>query len=223
MSEFRQHEITAPQRLLDNNGNICEPGYAKKLYWEYSRNKIACERILNDIKAHPMRIKEWDYYYIGTQDYGLCLTISDSGYVSCLSVSILGFGSNPFQMNDSEIGALPLGKLNLPSTSVKGDMHAKVGTCDMTFENDGTKRHLYGKYDNFCNSKKPLTFDVVLTDIPEESMVIATPFDKDKHFYYNQKINCMKAEGWMKFDNLDWKMARDSSYGTVHAQRKDYY
>ena len=25
------------------------------------------------------------------------------------------------------------------------------------------------------------------------------------------------------FDNLDWKMARDSSYGTVHAQRKDYY
>ena len=26
-------------------------------------------------------------------------------------------------------------------------------------------------------------------------MVIATPFDKDKHFYYNQKINCMRAEG----------------------------
>jgi len=195
MSEFRQHEITSPQHLLDNCGNICEPGYAKKLFWDYRRS---------DIKANKMRIKEWDYYYIGTQDYGLCLTISDSGYVSCLSVSILGFGDNPFQMNDSEIGAFPLGKLNLPNTSVKGDISSKVGTCDMTFENDGTKRHLFGKYDNFCNSSKTLTFDVVLTDIPEESMVIATPFDKDKHFYYNQKINCMKAEGWMKFDKYDW-------------------
>ncbi len=207
MSEFRQHEITAPQQLLDNNGNICEPGFAKKLYWKYSRN---------DIKANKIRIKEWDYYYIGTQDYGLCLTISDSGYVSCLSVSILGFGDNPFQMNDSEIGALPLGKLNLPNTSEKGDIKSKVGTCDMTFENDGTKRHLYGTYENFCNSKKTLTFDVVLSDIPEESMVIATPFDKDKHFYYNQKINCMKAEGWMKFDNLDWKFNEENkALGTL--------
>ena len=40
---------------------------------------------------------------------------------------------------------------------------------------------------------------VTLTDIPAESMVIATPFDKDKHFYYNQKINCMRAEGTVTY------------------------
>lgn len=202
-----QHEITAPQRLLDFNGNIVEPGYAKKLYWDYRRS---------DITAPKIRIKEWDYYYIGTQDYGLCLTISDSGFVSCLSVSILSFGDKPMQMNDSEIGPLPLGKLNLPPTSVKGDIHAKVGTADMTFKNDGKTRHLYGSYGNFCNTGKTLTFDVVLTDIPEESMVIATPFDKDKHFYYNQKINCMKAEGWMKFDDLNWVFNTDNkALGTL--------
>ena len=67
-----QHEITKPQKLLDENGNIAEPGFAKKLLWQYSRA---------DIKAPKIRIKEWDYYYIGTQDYGLCLTISDAGYV----------------------------------------------------------------------------------------------------------------------------------------------
>ena len=32
-----------------------------------------------------------------------------------------------------------------------------------------------------------------------ESMVIATPFDRDKHFYYNQKINCMRAEGTVTY------------------------
>lgn len=207
MSEFRQHEITSRQRLLDGNGNIAEPGFAKKLYWQYDRK---------DIKAGKLRIKEWDYYYIGTQEYALCLTISDSGYVSCLSISLLGFGKEPFQMNDSEIGALPLGKMKLPNTSEKGNISSKVGTCEMSFNNDGKKRHLFGKYDNFCNSGKSLTFDVILSDIPEESMVIATPFDKDKHFYYNQKINCMKANGWMKFDNFDWKFdAENKALGTL--------
>ncbi|MCH5317569.1 MAG: DUF2804 domain-containing protein [Eubacterium sp.] len=202
-----QHEITKTQKLLDSNGNIAEPGFAKKLFWQYDRA---------DIKAPKIRIKEWDYYYIGNQDYGLCLTLSDSGYVSCLTVSFLEYGEKPLQMNDSEIGVMPLGKLNMPATSEKGDTHAKVGTCDMHFENDGTVRHLYGTYDNYCNTKKSLIFDVKLTDFPEESMVIATPFDKDKHFYYNQKINCMRAEGFFEFDGKRYEFNRDNaSLGTL--------
>ncbi len=46
--------------------------------------------------------------------------------------------------------------------------------------------------------------DVELYDEPKESMVIATPFNKKKHFYYNQKINCIRASGnatswWKKY------------------------
>lgn len=192
-----QNEITKKEKLLNSSGNISNPGFAKKLLWEYSRN---------DIKASKMRIKEWDYYYIGNKDYGLALTISDSGYVSCLSVSILEFGEKPLQMNDSELGILPLGKMNLPSSSEIGNIRAKVGTANMNFDNDGKIRHLYGVYDNFCNTKKALKFDVVLSDFPEESMVIATPFDKDKHFYYNQKINCMRAKGFFEFDGKRYEL-----------------
>ena len=202
-----QNEITERQKLLDDNGNIKNPGYAKKLLWDYSRA---------DIKAGKMRIKEWDYYYIGTQDYGLCLTISDAGYVSCLSISLLSFKGEPMQMNDSEIGFLPLGKLNLPPTSESGNISAKVGTADMTFNNDGKSRHLFGIYKNYCNSGKTLTFDVILDEIPDESMVIATPFNKDKHFYYNQKINCMRAKGYVKFDNINWNFsAENKALGTL--------
>ena len=133
-----QHEITRPQRLLDDTGNIAEPGFAKKLYWQYSRA---------DIKAPAMRIKEWDYYYVGTQDYGICLTVSDAAYVSCVSASILRYGKKPKQMNDSEIGAFPMGKLHMPLSSKIGDVHAKVGTAEMTFENDGKTRHLFGTHE----------------------------------------------------------------------------
>ena len=106
----------------------------KKLYWQYSRA---------DIKAPAMRIKEWDYYYVGTQDYGICLTVSDAAYVSRVSASILRYGKKPKQMNDSEIGAFPMGKLHMPLSSKIGDVHAKVGTAEMTFENDGKTRHLF--------------------------------------------------------------------------------
>lgn len=201
-----QHEITRPQKLLDENGNIAEPGYAKKLLWQYSRD---------DVKAPKIRIKEWDYYYIGTQDYGICLTISDAGYVGTVSASILRFGNGPRQMNGAQIKLFPMGSVNLPPTSEKGDIHARAGTADFTFENNGSERRLYGSFDNYCNTKKALIFDIRLTEIPPESMVIATPFDKKAHFYYNQKINCMRAEGFLNMT----ENAAFSAVKTAHSQR----
>ena len=41
-------------------------------------------------------------------------------------------------------------------------------------------------------------------------MVIATPFDKDKHFYYNQKINCMRVEGSVTFGEIQWHFGADN-------------
>lgn len=205
-----QHEILSEQRLLDTSGNIAEPGFAKHLHWTYSRN---------DIKAPKWRIKEWDYYYIGDAAHGLALTISDAGFVSSLSVSLLGYGKDedePFQMNDGALGFFPLGKLNLPSTSVKGDIAAQVGNADMLFENDGTIRHLTGVFKDFCKTGESLTFDITLSEFPEESMVIATPFDKDGHFYYNQKINCMRANGEAHFQGKVYQFrSEDGAMGTL--------
>ena len=191
-----QHEITAPQRLLNAAGNIAEPGFAKKLYWNYERA---------DIKAPKWRIKEWDYYYIGCQDYGLCLTVSDAGFVSSLSASILTFGEQPTMKNGSAMGFFPLGKLHLPATSEQGDVAAKVGKADMRFANDGKTRRLVGSIADYADTKDTLRFDLTLTDFPAESMVIATPFKKKAHFYYNQKINCMRAEGWFSLGDRRWE------------------
>ncbi len=74
------HEVTNRQLLLNEQGELREPGWSRHLVQRYDRSMI---------KAPKWRIKEWDYYYIGCQDYGLALTISDAGYVSSLSVSLL--------------------------------------------------------------------------------------------------------------------------------------
>lgn len=105
-----QHEITKPQRLLDENGNIKAPGFAKKMLYEYHRS---------DVKAKNWRIKEWDYYYIGNQHYGLALTIGDNGFAGALSTSILEF-DKPYDVTKTALVVFPLGKMNLPETSEKG-------------------------------------------------------------------------------------------------------
>ena len=51
MFEFTQHEITSEQPLLDNTGNIAEPGFAKKLLWKYSNKVTKQESIVTDQKV----------------------------------------------------------------------------------------------------------------------------------------------------------------------------
>ena len=47
----QQHEITTSAPLLGKDGDLLEPGWARSLLPVYRRA---------DIKASPMRIKEWD-------------------------------------------------------------------------------------------------------------------------------------------------------------------
>lgn len=179
-----QTEITQKEKLLGPDGNITNPGFAKKLLWQYDRN---------DIKAPKALIKEWDYYYIGNDDYCIALTVADMGYIGALSASFIDF-KDLTQVTKSSVFLFPMGKVKMPTTSEIGDVHCKNGKVKMDFYNDGKTRHLVGEYPNFCK-KESLFFDFVLYDEAEESMVIATPFDKKKRFYYNQKINCLKTKG----------------------------
>ena len=64
-----QHEITRAVALLDAQGNLTEPGYAKRLLPVYDRARV---------KGGFARLKEWDYYYVGNDRFGVALTIADN-------------------------------------------------------------------------------------------------------------------------------------------------
>lgn len=181
-----QNEIINKIDLLDEEGNIACPGYAKKLLYNYNRENI---------KAKKSRIKEWDYYYVSDKEKAICLTIADMGYVGALSISVIDF-IKPWQVTNSSVFLFPMGKLAMPRSSEIGDCSWKNGKVEMSFFNDGNVRRLKGIYPNVDKKGLNVSWDIVLSDIPKESMVIATPFDKKGYFYLNQKINCMKAEGY---------------------------
>ncbi|PKK96290.1 MAG: DUF2804 domain-containing protein, partial [Tenericutes bacterium HGW-Tenericutes-3] len=118
-----QNEIKEVQRLLDEKGCIINPGYAKKMLWEYDRK---------DIKAGKLRIKEWDYYLIVNDDYGIAFTVADNSYLGFVSVSLLDFKEKSYEMF-STMKLLTLGKYNLPSSSLKGDIHYKDKKISLSY------------------------------------------------------------------------------------------
>ena len=54
-----------------------------------------------------------------------------------------------------------------------------------------------------------------MTDELVYSMVIATPFEKPKAFYYNQKINCMRANGFMRLGGKTYDFSEEDSFATL--------
>ncbi len=200
-----QNQIMQKTKLLKEDGSLTAPGYAVNELFEYDRREI---------KAGAARIKEWDYYYVGNNDYAVCLTIADNSYMSLVSVSLLNF-KTLFQHTVSKMKFFTFGKLNLPSSADKGDVSFSMKGFEMKFFNDGKKRNLICHCENFHEGKS-LDIDVTLTDFPEERMVIATPFpNAPKAFYYNQKINCMTASGSANFGGQEYSFNDNGSLGLL--------
>lgn len=196
--------VENPVKLLNAEGNLTEPGYAKTIVFDYDRK---------DIKKSKLKIKEWDYYYIGNNDYGVALTIADNGYMGLMSVSLLDFNKK-WEKTVSVMDFMPLGKYKLPNTPLIGDVCFNNKRINMNFTNDGTTRKLTCKLKNL-EKGKDFECEFVLTDAPSEYMVIATPFKKNKHFYYNTKINCMTATGYVKYDGKDIQFNKEDSMGLL--------
>ncbi|MDR1734567.1 MAG: DUF2804 domain-containing protein [Oscillospiraceae bacterium] len=200
-----EHEITSPQLLLNAQGNIAEPGYAKRLLWEYNREQIA---------TSALRIKEWDYYYVGNQEIGFAFTLSDVGFLGLAGVSIIDF-RNQKTYDTTDIAFFPLGKWRLPRTSELGDTVTHTPKTKLSVTNDGKQRHISCIVPNYAKSGQPFTAEITLSDTPEESMVIATPFAKAGHFYYNQKINCMRCSGKAVWGEKRWELDPAVTFATL--------
>ena len=199
-----QHEITFPNLLLDLQGNIAEPGYAKSMLWRYRRK---------DIRAPKALIKEWDYYYIGDDHFGLALTIDDNGYMGLDSISFLSFDEK-WEVTKSPMRILPLGRTGLPESSETGDTTTSGKGYAIAFHRFPDRRELVFQMENF-RDRDAIHGDVWLTDEPQDSMVIATPFDKKGRFYFNQKINCMRASGTVTLGGTTYTFDKENSFAVL--------
>ncbi len=204
---MRNHEVTEVNRLLDNDGKMREPGWSRSLVRIYDRA---------DIKKRKTRIKEWDYYCIisNKNNIGVCFTVSDLGYLELESVTFLDF-SRPFENTQGHMAAFPLGRLNMPSDSSKGDVKIKNKTLAVEYLVRSGKRIIRCDFPSF-DSGKGLQVNIELEDLKQDTMVIATPWAEDEQaFYYNQKINCMPAHGRIKYGNEVYELDPETDFGCL--------
>lgn len=83
-----------------------------------------------------------------------------------------------------------------------------------TLESNGLVRHIICHFDNF-HEGKAFTCDIRLKQPDMDTIVIATPWEKKGRFYYNQKINCMRAEGYAEYDGKRYEFRPDKHFGTL--------
>lgn len=202
---MRNHEVTRQMPLLDGYGSLREPGWSTRLLQQYDRSQI---------RAPKFRIKEWDYYLVLNEDFAGAFTISDDGYIGLQSVSLLNFKER-YEHTETILNPFPMGKLNMPSSSESGDTVYRDRRLNLQFLVEDGCRRIICNYKNFWKGKS-FSCDIRLSQPEMDTMVIATPWkEKKTAFYYNQKINCMRAEGCMEYDGKTYRFCPDSDYGTL--------
>jgi len=199
-----QKEIRTKDKLLDEKGELKYRGYSTSVLLEYNRR---------DIKANKWRIKEWDYYLISNKDYAIALTIDDNSYMGLVSASFINL-KEKWEKTVSKMFWFPNGKLNFPASSTFGNVEKSGKGYSASFKIDGNKRILECNMDNFYNNK-PYRVYFELTDEPQDSIVVATPFNKPKYFYYNQKIVGFKARGKIEFDGEVIEFNNDDTFALL--------
>jgi len=186
---MKQTKITTKDKLLDENGSLKHPGYATSLVLDYDRREI---------KAKKHRIKEWDYYFFGNDEFGVALTIADNSYMGLVGATVFDFVDKQ-KYDFKHIIPFTNGKLKMPKDSMDGDIVFKSKKIIFKAIVREDERVVHVTIPKFSKNKS-FDFKAYIKYLNKDSLVVATPYKDDPQaFYYNQKINNLEARGTFKF------------------------
>ena len=187
-SQQQQIEFTKTIDNLYLNGSVTSEGWARHPIWNYKRNFIKFSKIF---------IKEWDYYisYIEKHNIWIAATISDLGYASMFSISVIDCNINKYSQIE-DISLFSLGNLNLPSNSLndhKITHSSKNMNITILKKNEQRKIIIESLNFNLPNGEKGLNVSFEMVQIPKiESINIQTTWAYNRNlFYLNEKVNGM--------------------------------
>jgi hypothetical protein len=206
---YMQYEITERDQLLDAEGRLRYRGYAKFPVLEYNPENVRLYplRFLN-----RLRLKEWDYYGVTTPDFYFSATVANLGYAGMAFIYFIDF--NEKVMTDQTV-LTPFGRgCDLPRTSEKGDIRFQHKLADISFERLPEERVIKVDWPGFGDGAGLSAEFRAGQPSDMESIVVATPIG-EKRFYYNQKINCMPAEGKIVFGGREYALSPDSALATL--------
>lgn len=195
-----EKELMKKGPVLDRKGRP-NPGFSRKSILVYDRKAI---------KAPPWRIKEWDFYQVSNDRLCLQFTIGHASYAGQVSLMLFDFRAGKKLLDLNKILVLPFGSLRMPSDTERNHVLAyEKDGVSMKFETEGDIRILSCRWGDVDTK-------IRLERRNPDSLVINLPFDEyPQAFYYNHKINCMTAEGYIRSGGDEWKFQKEESFGLL--------
>lgn len=205
-----QHEITTPSPLLTPAGRLSQVGWARQPLLDCN---LAAVRFFPSLMRplQRFRLKRWDYYGVTTPDRFFSVTLADLGYAGQAFVYTIDFASGHY--HEETVTILLSRGLALPRNSTEGESRFEDGKVSLSFQVEPDGHRLQIHWPDFAGQS--LTADITLRLAPDhESTVIVIPI-AGKRFYYNRKINCLPAKGWLQVGDQRTELQPDVCLGNL--------
>jgi hypothetical protein len=188
-----QKELVQNGSLLASDGQLSQVGWSRQPMLDCN---LESAHFYGLHTFQRFRIKRWDYYAVFTPDGFFSATISDLGYAGNLFVYVMDFKTG--ELHEEGL-VVPFGKgVRLPRNSTDGDSFFENEKVKLHFSVSGVQRKVSVAWPGF-HAERGIYADIILNcPLDYESMTIVIPIGKDR-FYYNRKINCMPAQGTIKY------------------------
>ncbi|RME90741.1 MAG: DUF2804 domain-containing protein, partial [Anaerolineae bacterium] len=204
-----QREITHPGKLLRDDGRLAQIGWSRQPLLDCNLENA---RFYALRPLQRFRIKRWDYYAVFTPRRFFSATIADLGYAGNVFVYTLDFETGDLH---EEGLVIPLGRgVFLPRNSTEGESRFENDRLSLRFTVTPERRHVSVRWPDF-HEGRGVQAEIALRCPPEhESITIVIPIG-ERRFYYNRKINCMPAEGFIQYGDLREELHPQDSLGSL--------
>ncbi len=203
-----QRLLKGPAKLLNPDGTLSQAGWAPFPLLDCNLEDCHFYRLP---LFQKLRIKVWDYYAITTPSHFFSFTVSDVGYMGMIFAYVIDFASGEYK---EQTITTPFGAgVSLPRSASEGRTVYEKGDFHMVFEALSGKRSVSVNWPGFGGSG--LKAEIILDQPKEhESMTIVIPI-RGKRFYYNHKLNCLPASGWVEYQGTRFELTPQTALGNL--------
>lgn len=191
-----QKEITTPGPLLDEEGRLAQVGWMRQPLLDPNLEQARFYRIR---QLQFLRLKRWDYYAVFMPWHFFSATIADLGYAGNIFVYTLDLKSGDLH---EEGLVVPLSSgVRLPRSSREGISSYEGKGVKLNFLVSGEHRELSVDWPAYHAGRGIKAEIELYHPADHESMTIVIPIG-ERRFYYNHKVNCLPAEGYLRYGEM---------------------
>lgn len=196
-----QNEITKRQKLLDNQGNVANPGWCRRNLYDYN---------IENRCVSVMRLKEWDFYQVSNGEIMVQINIFNISLATCATFGFVDLKTGrKFDTMVLELITPNKNRLNR-NGDCKNYFAYSRGKTKAEFDVTDECHHI--KFEGYCKGKR-IEAEFFCGRLPNhESITIAIPFDKKGYFFYTNKINCLNTYGFVKYGAEKFEFSKDNTF-----------